>query len=164
MSPHTPKWTLTLRVRVHIGSLWSPEYLKSNWRGQNSLDWRFSYTIENILKLKYLKWDHMIHFSTYNTSYGRKKSQEWKCQFDTKPLKVRNHPELHVCRKCSTYFWKSLDKDYNFVVNFISIKGLHKKLWAFKVARVLILGISGFPTWESWEKWHLGATPMANHR
>jgi len=40
----------------------------------------------------------MIHLSTYNTSYGRKKGWESKCQFDSKPLKVGNHLELHVCK------------------------------------------------------------------
>jgi hypothetical protein len=49
-------------------------------------------------------------------------------------------------------------------LDLIAIRGLHEKLWAFKMAKVLILKISGFPTWKSWEKWHLGATPMVNHK
>jgi hypothetical protein len=144
-----------LGVGIHMGSLWSLEYLESNERGQNSLDWKPPYTIGNILKLRYLKWDHMIHLNTYNTSYGWKKGWESKRQFDTRPLKIENRPKLHVCRRHSTY----LDKDYNFVIKLISIRGLHNKLWAFKVVGVLILGILGFPSWESWEKWHLGVTP-----
>jgi hypothetical protein len=46
----------------------------------------------------------------------------------------------------ATYHWKVLNKGYNIPLEFTSIKGLHKKLWASKVARVLILGISGLPT------------------
>jgi hypothetical protein len=39
----------------------------------------------------------------------------------------------------------SFDKGYNFSFDLISIKGLHTKLWYFKVVKVSILGISGFP-------------------
>jgi hypothetical protein len=47
------------------------------------------------------------------------------------------------------YYWKAFDKGYNFVLDLTSIKGLHKKLWASKVIRVLILKIVGFSIWES---------------
>jgi hypothetical protein len=62
------------------------------------------------------------------------------------PLKVRNRPELCACRACATYHWKDLDKGYNLALDFVSIKGLHKKLWASKVAGVPILEISGLST------------------
>jgi hypothetical protein len=32
------------------------------------------------------------------------------------------------------------------------------------VVGVPILGIVGVPTWESWEKWHLGVAPMVSHK
>jgi hypothetical protein len=44
------------------------------------------------------------------------------------------------------------DKGYNFVLDLTSIRDFDKKLWASKVIRVPIARISGFPTWESWEK------------
>jgi hypothetical protein len=53
---------------------------------------------------------------------------------------------------------------YNIALKLTSIKGLHKKVWISKVAGVPILGILGLSTWESRDKWHLGATPMASHR
>jgi len=53
---------------------------------------------------------------------------------------------------------------YNIALKLTSIKGLHKKVWISKVAGVPILGILGVPTWESRDKWHLGATLMASHR
>ncbi len=59
MSPHTPKWAPTLGVKK---SPWTLEYLESDFKGQNSLDWRLPYTIEKILKLKCLKWVHMTPF------------------------------------------------------------------------------------------------------
>jgi hypothetical protein len=40
-------------------------------------------------------------------------------------------------------FWKALDKGYNFALELISIKGMHKKVWASKFARVPISRISG---------------------
>ncbi len=52
------------------------------------------------------------------------------------PLKVGNRPDLLACRWHGTYFWKALDKGYNFASKLISIKGLHKKLWASKVTKV----------------------------
>jgi hypothetical protein len=44
-----------------------------------------------------------------------------------------------------TYHWKYLEKGYNFSLDLISIKGLHAKLWAIKVAKVPVVGISELP-------------------
>jgi len=60
---------------------------------------------------------------------------------------------------CVTYFWKTFDKGYSFALDFASIRGMHKKLWASNVVGVPILGILRLPTWEYWEKRHLGVTP-----
>jgi len=50
----------------------------------------------------------MIHLIIYNTSYGRKKGQESKCQFDSRPLEVGNTSKyvhasgmLHIIGKLS---------------------------------------------------------------
>jgi hypothetical protein len=50
-----------------------------------------------------------------------------------------------VCRQLATYHWKALDEDYNFALNLIVIRGFHAKLYASKVAGVLIVEISGLP-------------------
>jgi len=50
-----------------------------------------------------------------------------------------------VWRWHATYRWKAIEKGYNFDLHFISIGGLHAKLWASKVVGVLILGISRLP-------------------
>jgi hypothetical protein len=47
---------------------------------------------------------------------------------------------------------------------FISIKGLHVKLWAPKVAEVITVGISGLPLGSLGTKWHLGVGPVAKHK
>jgi len=88
----------------------------------------------------------MFHLNTYNISYGRKKGQKSKYKFDSHPLKVENRPNLHVCKQCPTYIWKTFDKVYNFVINLTLIKGIQKKLWASKVAKVPIWRILGLLT------------------
>jgi hypothetical protein len=57
------------------------------------------------------------------------------------------------------YRWKTLNKGYNFVLGFTSIRGLHKKIWASKVVGVLILKFSKLPTWESQDKMTFGCKP-----
>jgi hypothetical protein len=44
-----------------------------------------------------------------------------------------------------TYRWKDLDEGYNFALDLILIKGLHAKLWALKVVKVLVVRISRLP-------------------
>jgi len=80
--------------------------------------------------------------TTYNTHYGQNKGWESKCQFDSRPLKVNNHFELHACKGHATYHWKVLDKGYNFVLDLTSIEGLHKKLYVSKMTRVSISGLT----------------------
>ncbi len=57
----------------------------------------------------------------------------------------------------SSWWWLQLCLDL------ISIIGLHTKLWASKVAGVLILGISRLRLGGHGTKWHLGASPMAKN-
>ncbi len=66
--------------------------------------------------------------------------------------KVKNCLELQACKWHATYFQKNFNKYYNFALNLASIEGLHNKLWASNVVKVLISGISRLTTWESREK------------
>jgi len=50
-----------------------------------------------------------------------------------------------VCKWRATYHWKALNEGYNFALNLISIAGLHAKLWAPKVAGILVVRILGLP-------------------
>jgi hypothetical protein len=56
-----------------LESRWILEYSKSDYKGQNSLDWKIPYTIEKLLKHICLKWARMTHLGIQNTSYGQKK-------------------------------------------------------------------------------------------
>jgi hypothetical protein len=154
------EWTPTLPSELpfwELKSQWIPEFSEGNFRDQNSLDWRFPYIIENLLEHRCLKWAHMTHLGTSNISYGQKKGQESNCQFDFRPLKVKNLPDSLAWRWRVTYRWKALNEGYNFDLDLTSIKGLHAKLWDSKVARVPILGL---PLGSPGTKWHLGAASL----
>jgi hypothetical protein len=142
------------QVNSHVGSC-SPESSERNFMGQNSLPWRVLYIIEKILKCRCLKWARIAHLNIWNTSYGQKKGQESNWQFDSQPLKVGNRPNFLVCRWRVTYHWKALNEGYNFSLDLIVIRGLHRKLCALKVARILGVAISGFPLRSPGTKSHL---------
>jgi hypothetical protein len=118
------EWTLTLPRELPLWELesrWIPEFSKSNYRDQNSIDWVVIYIIGKLLERRFLKWTYMTHLNIWNTSYGQKKGQESNWQFDSWPLKVENHLDFLACRWRMTYRWKSLDKGYNFALDLISM-------------------------------------------
>jgi hypothetical protein len=117
-----------------------------------------------LLKCRCLKWACIAHLNISNTSYGQKKGRESNWQFDSWPLKVRNQCDFLACRQRATYFWKALDKGYNFASNLIAIRGLHKKLCALKVAGVLVVRISGLPLGRPKTKSHLDVAPVKSCR
>jgi hypothetical protein len=61
------EWTLTLPSELsfwELESQWTPEFLGSDCRGQNPLDWKVYYIIGKLLKLRCLKWAHMTNLNT----------------------------------------------------------------------------------------------------
>ncbi len=153
------KWTFTLPRQLPLGELESrrtPKSSGSDCRDQNPLVWKKNYIIRNLLKRRCLKWARITHLGIWNRSYGQKKGQESNWQFDSRPLKVDNHPDFLACKWRATYFWKFLDECYNFALHLISIGGFHAKLWGSKVTGVSTLAILGVPgqkaiwMWASW--------------
>jgi len=69
-----------------------------------------------------------------------------------------------VCRWPATYCWKALNEGYNFVLNLISIKGLHTKLWDPKVVRDPTLAISRLPLGSPGTKSHLDVGLVERHK
>jgi hypothetical protein len=63
-----------------------------------------------------------------------------------------------------TYRWKAFNKGYNFVLNLISIEGLHTKLWGLKVAKGPTLTISGLPFGNLGTKSRLDVGLVKRHR
>jgi hypothetical protein len=103
-------------------------------------------------------------FRIWNTSYGQKKGRESNWQLDSRSLKVKNRFDFLACRCHATYCWKDLNEKYNFILDFISIQGLHEKLWAPKVAGVTTLAISGLPLGSPETKSHLDVALVERHR
>jgi len=103
-------------------------------------------------------------FGHLKHNYGQKKGRESNCQFDSRPKKVGNRPDLLSFRQLATYRWKALDEGYNFASNRISIRGLLAKLWGSKFARVLVGAISGLPNGSPGEKSHLNVGPVERCR
>jgi hypothetical protein len=104
------------------------------------------------------------HLDTWNTSYDQKEGRESNWQFDSQPLKFKNQPDFLVCRQRATYCWKALEEGYNFALNFIVIGGLHTKLCVFKVAKVRVEGILGFPLGSPMTKSHLDVAPVESYK
>jgi len=123
--------------------------------------WCVLYIIGKLLERRYLKWACITHLDIWNTSYGPKKGWESNWQFDSRPLKVGNRPDLLAWRWRATYSWKALNKGYNFALDLISIGGFHTKLWRLKVVGVPTLVISGLPRDK---KNHLDVGPMEKCR
>jgi len=122
--------------------------------------WEVLYMNGKLLECRYLKWARIAHLDIWNTNYGQKKGRESNCQFDSRPLKVENRPDSRACRRRATYHWKALDKGYNFALDFITIRGLHAKLWRPKVAGVPTLVILGLPLGSLGTKSHLDVSPV----
>jgi hypothetical protein len=110
------------------------------------------------------KMARIAHLNIWNTSYGQKKGWESNWQFDSRPQKVENQPDLLVLKGRATYHWKALNESYNFALYRISIGGLLAKLWCSKVARVPTWAISRLPLESPRTKIHLDVGSMASHR
>jgi hypothetical protein len=58
-----------------------------------------------------------------------------KCKFDSRPLKVKIALNYVRVGGVSHIIGKALDKGYNFALDVTSIRGMHKMLYASKVAK-----------------------------
>jgi hypothetical protein len=134
------EWALTLPRQFpcwEMESRWTLETLESDCRGRTSMSYGVLYIIGKLLERRCLKWALIAHLDIWNTSYGQKKGRESNCQFDSRPQKVGNRPDLLSCKGRATYRWKDFDESYNFAFDRTSIGGLFAKLWGFKVPGVL---------------------------
>jgi hypothetical protein len=151
MNLHTPKWALTLGVKVLMDS----QIFRERLQESKFMYWRVHYIIGKFLELKCFKWARMTHLGTWNTSYGQKKGQESNCQFDSRPLKVGNHSSFLVCRWCANIVGKLLTRHTALLQSSLQSKVCTQSYG------VPILEISGFPRGSLGTKWHLGVVPMA---
>jgi hypothetical protein len=121
-------------------SVGTPGTSKYNCRGQNTSHWGVLYIIRKLSKCKCRKWARMSHLDICSTSYGKKKDRESNWQFDSRPLKVGNWPDLGACRWSATCRWKALNESYKFASYLIPIRGLQ---------RVMTLQSGESPNWDN---------------
>jgi hypothetical protein len=133
----------------------TPKTSEFNCRVQNTLHWCVLYIIGKVSKCRSRKLAHMSHLDICNTSYGKKKGQESNWQFDSRPLKVGNRPNLGACRWSAIRLWKALDENYKFSLDLIPIGGLSKELCPCKVAGVQTGIVSRLLLGSPWTKNHL---------
>ncbi len=153
------EWTLTLPSELplwELDSQWTFKSWEGNCKGQNSLDWNVPYTIENLLERRCLKWPLVTHLGTWNISYGQKKGRDWNCQFDSRPLKVRNRPGfLFFQMTCYTPLqrsWQGLQLCFRPHLN----RRFTHRIMGLQNCGSLNLGNFRTPTWESWDKMTFG--------
>jgi hypothetical protein len=160
MNPHTPKGVSTLGVGVPMDS----RMFRKLFQGSKPNELR----------------SYLYHWKAIETSmfkmgfydpFGHLKHKLWpKARSGVKLVvwlpttKVWNRPNFLACKWRATYHWKALDEDYNFALDFISIGGLHAKLWGPKVVGVPILAISGLPFGSPRTKCHLDVGLVERHK
>jgi hypothetical protein len=158
MNIHTPKWTSIVLGSSSFSGLSKLQRAIAKVKTPlledlfTSLESYWSVDVQNGLAL--------TNLDNCNTSYGQKKGRK----FDFRPWKVRNWPDSFAWRWCATRRWKALDEGYNFGLDLIPIRGLHKKLWTCKVARVPTLTILGLALGSPETKSRSDATPARRCR
>jgi hypothetical protein len=78
-------------------------------------------------------------------------------------IKSQKSPWFHCIQVACDIPLESSWRGLNYDLDFISIGGLHTKLWAPKVIGVLTLGISELPLGSPGTKWHLGVGLVVKH-
>jgi hypothetical protein len=132
--------------------------------GQTSMSCGVLYIIGKLLKCRCRKWAGIAHLDIWNTNYGQKKDRESKCQFDSRPQKVKNRPLPDVWFGSATRCWKALDESYNFSSDCIAIRGLLAKLWGSKVVGIPFGAISGLPLGSPGKNSHFDVTSVESCR
>jgi hypothetical protein len=104
---HTPK-------NGKLESSGTPENSELDCRDQISSHLCALGVIGKVLKCKCPKWPRMSHLNICSPSYGQKKGWESNCQFDSRPLKVKNQPAPDVRWGSAIRRWIALKESYNF--------------------------------------------------
>jgi len=157
------EWTLTLPSEFPFWELefrWTPKSSKSDFRGQNPLNWGVIYIITKLLEHRCLKWACMTHLDTSNTSYGQKKGLKVKLPIwfpTTKNQESPRFPCVQVaCHILLESSWLELQLCFRPHLNQRS---------THKVMGPQSCKTPNFGNFKSpWTKWHLGAGLVAMHK
>jgi hypothetical protein len=155
------EWTLTLSSEL---PLWELEFQMDSriFRAQSQrskpIVLKSFYIIGKLLKHRCLNWAHIAHLDIWNTSYDKKKPGVKLAVWlpTTKSRESTRFPCMQVA--CDIPLEKAFHVGYNVFLDLIGIRGLHVKLSAPKVIKVLVMGILGVPRqktiwmWPSWRE------------
>ncbi len=162
------EWTFTLPNEFPLWKLespWTPEFSKSDYKGQNSLDWTISYIIGNLLEYRCLNGLEWFIWTLKKHKLWPKEGLEIKLTIwfpTTKSREVPSFPCMQVlCYKPSKRSWQGLQLCFKPHLN----QRFAHKVMHPKVMGVTVVGILGLPLGNPRTKWHLGVGPMAkqNH-
>jgi len=157
----TPLWG-KCEVATHIPengtweSFGTPENLEHDYRDQNTSHWCVLYTVGKVLKYRCSKWPRMNHLDNCSISYG------WMAVW-LPTIKSGNRPDLGVCKRSTTNYWKALKESYKFALDLVLIRGWSEKLWTPKVPGVQTGIVSGLHFGSPGKKCHSNASATKRH-
>jgi len=134
MNPHTSKWAPTLGIGAPVDF----RMFKNRLQGSKPIGLRSSlyhWKVLGTLMSKMGLHDPFGHLTHKLLPIWLLTTKSWES------------PRILCLWWHVTYRWKSINEGYNLALDLISIRGLHTKLWAPKVAGVPVVGI-----WESRDK------------
>ncbi len=161
----TPLWAKCEdETHTDLESFGTLENSELECKGQNTSHRDVFYINGKVLKCKCQKWPRVIHLDICSPSYGQKKGRESNCQFDSRPLKVKNWPLPDVYKRIATWHWKNLEESYNFGLDLIPIGGWSQEIWVPKVPGVQPGTVSGFLLGSPGKKCHSDVAPAEQHK
>jgi hypothetical protein len=134
----------------------TPKNSELDCRGQNTSHWGVLDVNGKVLKCRCPQWPCMSHLDIWSPSYGQRKGRESNWQFDSRPLKVGNRPDLDMRWGNATCCWKALEESYMIGSDLVPIGGWGEKLWWPKVLGIQTETISGLHFGSPGTKNHLG--------
>jgi hypothetical protein len=160
MNPHTPKCAPTLGVGVLVDS----QVFRRRLQGWKFIELKSSSYHWKSRETQMSKMGSYDQFGYLKHKLWPKKGPESNCQFDSRPLKVNNHPDLVACRWRAAYHWKALDEGYNFSLDLTSIKCLHKSYGPSKSRKSPFWKFRDSQLGSLKTKLHLGVGHVAMHK
>ncbi len=158
MKANVREWMFTLPKELppwELESRWTLECLKSDCRGQNPMDWRFFYTIGNLLKRKCLKWARMKPFEHLKHKLWPKEGLGVKLTIwlpTTKSQESTHFPYVQVtCNISLKRSWRGLQLCFRPHLN----RRFSRKVMGPQSRGSLNLGNFGTPTGSPGTKYHL---------
>jgi hypothetical protein len=158
------KWTSTPPNELpfwKLESWWIFEFLKSNYRGQNPLNWGVIYVIKKILEHGCLKWARITHLGYLKHKLWPKEGLGVKLPIWLSTTKSWESPQFPYMQVACHIPWESSQQGLQLCLNLTNPK-LHlnrrsaHKVMGLQSRRNFNFGNFGTPKLESWNKMTFG--------